>query len=145
MNKKNNDAKQKYEAIIHLPHHVSSRRPKMSLTDRAAQFSPFAAVVGHEGAVRETARLTEQRRELDEMEKAIIDEQLREIEAQLPNGMDVKIVYFVPDELKTGGAYIAKAGKVKKLDVYLKEVHMKDGTRIPIEEILSIEGDFSCR
>ncbi len=89
MNNKIDNDKSKYEDIIHLPHHVSSKRPQMSLKDRAAQFAPFAAVVGHEKAVKETARLTERRRELDEMEKAIINEQLREIESQLPGGADV--------------------------------------------------------
>ena len=134
---KNKDTKA-YDDIIHLPHHVSSRRAQMSLADRAAQFSPFAAVVGHETAVRETARLTEQRKELDEMEKVIINDQLRKIETQLPDGCDVEITYFVPDGLKAGGQYVVKVGNIKKLDVYLKEVHMKDGTQIAIEEICSV-------
>lgn len=139
MKEKSDKGKMKYEDIIDLPHHESNKRPKMSLADRAAQFSPFAAVVGHESAVKETARLTEQRRELDEMEKAIIDEQLRDIEAQLPHESNVKIVYFKPDALKSGGKYIVKVGKVKKLDVYLKEVQMEDGISIPIDEIFSID------
>lgn len=130
-----------YEDILHLPHHVSKRRKKMSIKDRAAQFAPFAAVVGHGNAVKEAARYTHQRKELDETEKAIIDNQLREIESQLPNSSDVELVYFRPDVLKTGGEYITKIGRIKKFDVYEKEVLMVDGTRIPIEEIYSI----SCR
>jgi hypothetical protein len=110
----------------------------MPIKDRAAQFSPFAAVVGHGNAVKEAARCTDQRKELDETEKAIIDDQLREIEAQLPNKSEVSIVYFSPDALKAGGEYITKLGSIKKFDVYEREILMVDGTRIPIEEILSI-------
>jgi len=143
MNNKIDKDKSKYEDIIHLPHHVSSKRSQMSLKDRAAQFAPFAAVVGHEKAVKETARLTEQRRELDEMEKAIINEQLREIEAQLPDGSDVEVVYYEPDELKAGGEYITKIGTVKKIDIYEREILMNDGTRIAIEEIFSIVSNVS--
>jgi hypothetical protein len=127
-----------YEDILHLPHHVSSRRKIMSIKDRAAQFAPFAAVVGHGNAVKEAARYTHQRKELDETEKAIIDDQLREIEAQLPNKSEVELVYFKPDILKAGGEYITKGGSIKKFDVYEKKVLMEDGTRILIEEIYSI-------
>ncbi len=138
MKKKTYNELKTYEDIIHLPHHVSSRRPQMALEDRAAQFSPFAAVVGHETAVKEAARNTDQRKELDEMGKAIIDDQLREIEVQLPNGFDVEVVYFQPDELKAGGKYIVKVGRIKKLDKYIGEVQMVDGTNIAIDEIYSI-------
>lgn len=136
-NERHQDIK-KYEDILDLPHHVSRKRPQMSLADRAAQFSPFAAVVGHEEAIKETARRTDRRKELDEMEKAIIDAQLRGIEAQLPNGFDVEIEYFQPDERKAGGAYLVKVGRVKKFDKYLREVHMVDDTRIKIDEISRI-------
>lgn len=138
MKKKMYNELKAYEDIIHLPHHVSSRRPQMAIADRAAQFSPFAAVVGHESAVKEAARYTDQRKELDETKKAIIDDQLRDIEAQLPNGFDVEILYFQLDELKAGGKYIVKFGKVKKLDKYTKEIHMEDGTSIIIDDIYSI-------
>jgi hypothetical protein len=127
-----------YEDMLHLPRHESSRRHKMSIKDRAAQFAPFAAVVGHGNAVKEAARYTEHRKELDETEKAIIDNQLREIEAQLPNISELELVYFRPDVLKAGGEYITKLGSINKFDFYEKEVHMVDGTRIAIEEIYSI-------
>lgn len=138
MKKKMDNELKAYEDILHLPHYESSRRPKMALSDRAAQFSPFAAVVGHESAVKEAARLTDQRKELDETEKTIIDDQLREIETQLPNGFDVEIMYFKPDETKAGGKYIVKVGSIKKIDIYLREVHMVDGTMIAINEIYRI-------
>lgn len=127
-----------YNDIIKLPHHVSKRRAQMSVADRAAQFSPFAAVVGHEKAVKEAARITDQRKELDEMEKAIIDEQLREIEVQLPSAVDVEIQYFIPDEKKDGGEYRSKVGHIKKIDTYLKDVLMTDGMRIAIKDIYQI-------
>ena len=138
MKKKTVNDTKSYEDIIHLPHHMSGERPQMSLADRAAQFSPFAAVVGYETAIKEAARCTEQRKELDEMEKVIINECLREIEAQLPNGSTVEIEYFQPDELKAGGKYLLKVGRVKKFDQYLREVQMVDGTRIAIDEISRI-------
>lgn len=138
MKKTSDNELKTYEDIIHLPHHVSNRRPQMTLADRAAQFSPFAAVVGYETAVKEAARYTDQRKELDEMEKAIIDNQLREIEVQLHHGFDVEIVHFQPDELKAGGKYSVKVGRIKKLDHYLREILMEDGTRIAIDQIYSI-------
>jgi len=130
-----------YDDIINLPHHVSKKRPQMPLGDRAAQFSPFSAVVGHETAVREAARITDRKKELDEMERAIIDNQLREIEAQLPNEFDVEVTYFQLDELKAGGEYNVKVGRVKKVDKYTREVIMIDGTSIKIDDIFSIVND----
>lgn len=127
-----------YEDIIHLPHHVSGKRPQMSMADRAAQFSPFAAVVGYESAIKEAARPTDQRKELDEMEKVIVNEGLREIEAQLPNGFEVEIEYFQADKRKAGGKYLVKVGRVKKFDKYAREVLMQDGTHIAIDEISRI-------
>ena len=128
-----------YEDIISLPRHVSSKRTKMKVKDRAAQFAPFSAVVGHETAVKEAARLTEKRRDLDELEKAIINDQLGDIESQLPIEFDISFVYFQPDDLKQGGSYIEKTGRVKKIDTYTSQVCMMDGTRIDINEILSID------
>ncbi len=141
--KKTNSKLEAYADIIHLPHHVSTKRPQMAFKDRAAQFAPFAAVVGHESAVKEAARNTDQRRELDEMEKALIDDQLREIEVQLPTEFEVKVIYFQADEFKSGGEYIAKVGRVKKLDIYTREVLMIDGTSIVIDDILTIINDQS--
>ena len=128
-----------YKDIINLPHHVSERRPQMEITNRAAQFAPFAAVVGHDAAIKETARLTEKRKELDETEKSIIDEKLREVEAWLPEKHEVEIVYFEPDTLKKGGRYLTKIGFIKKLDEYTREILFTDGTKIEIEEIYSVE------
>ncbi|MGB3367001.1 MAG: hypothetical protein WBA54_05910 [Acidaminobacteraceae bacterium] len=127
-----------YEDIIHLPHHVSSRRAQMTLASRAAQFAPFAAVVGHQAATKEASRYTDQKKELGEVGKLVITDQLREIETTLPNKKDVEIVYFKADKLKTGGKYITQVGRIKKLDLYIREIHMIDGTSIAIDEIYSI-------
>ncbi len=127
-----------YEDILHLPHYVSSHRAQMPITDRAAQFAPFAAVVGHNIAVKEAARYTNQKKELDEMEKVVIDDKLREIDAQFPNLIQIEIVYFEPDVLKTGGQYITKVGNVKKLDCYNREILMEDGMRIAVDEIYTL-------
>ncbi len=128
-----------YIDIIDLPRHVSSKRTQMTIANRAAQFAPFAAVVGHEAAICETARLTEKRKELDETEKAVVDDKLRQIESWLPEKREVKILYFEPDKTKVGGKYITKVGIVKKIDVYNLEVVFNDGNKISIEEIYSIE------
>jgi len=128
-----------YDDIIDLPRHESSHRSKMSMRDRAAQFAPFSAVVGHDTAVKEAARHTVQKRELDEMQKSSIDDHLREIESDLPDGYNVEIVYFQPDASKTGGQYFTKIGKVKKFITYEKVILMLDGTRIPIEDIYNVQ------
>ncbi|MCK8061474.1 MULTISPECIES: hypothetical protein [unclassified Fusibacter] len=138
MNKKINDELKKYEDIIDLPRHVSPKRPQMPVADRAAQFAPFAAVVGHESAIKEAARLTDEKRDLDEMEKTIINDRLREIDERLPNAVEVEITYFQTDALKEGGKYLVKPGTVKKIDVYQREVQLVDGTNIPIEDLLRV-------
>lgn len=127
-----------YDDIINLPHHVSKSHPQMSIHDRAAQFSPFAALTGYDGAIKETARLTNKRMELDETWKNVLDEKLRIIHEQLSSQPEIEITYFQPDEKKTGGAYISATGIVRKIDRYEQTVVMQDGTRIPIEEIIEI-------
>ena len=125
-----------YEDIINLPHHVSETRPKMSMIDRAAQFSPFAALTGHDAALAETARLTDTRIELDDCEKEIINEKLLMIS---DGSHAATITYFRPDEAKFGGAYIDVTGEVKKIDTFSREIIMISGERIPVDEILSID------
>ena len=131
----------KYEDMLYRERPVSHRHPPMDLMDRASQFSPFAALTGYGDAVKETARQTEQRRELDEYEKAALDEKLRELEAQMrPRAA---ITYFVPDDRKEGGSYRTVRGVVKKIDhaVYRILLELEDGAeeQIPIEEILLMD------
>ena len=126
-----------YDDIIDLPHPTSARHPRMSMTDRAAQFSPFAALTGHGAAIQETARLTDRKIELTEDEKAVLDEKLCLL---LDAGGEAVFTYFLPDEKKkNGGAYVTAAGSIKKLDLLERRVILTDGAIIPVEDILEIE------
>ena len=125
-----------YDEIINLPHHVSERHARMSMLDRAAQFSPFAALTGYGAAIEETARLTDSKIELDESEKEILNFKLQEA---IECGKPARITYFLPDERKSGGAYVCTTGKVKKLDTDAGAIMIENGTCITIEDIVDIE------
>ena len=129
-----------YDDIIHLPHHVSKTHPQMSMEDRAAQFSPFAALTGYDAAIAETARLTDQRVELDEYERQALNEKLQFISEHLKDHPKVSITYFLPDAWKDGGEYVTATGKVKKIDDYEQKIVLMDGTRILMEDMIGIEG-----
>ena len=131
----------RYDSIKKLPHYQSVTRPHMSLYDRAAQFSPFAALTGYDDAVKETARLTDTKAELDEYEKAAINERLNRIQDTFDVQPEVSITYFLPDKKKSGGAYITVTGCVKKVDEYEHVVVMRNGTKIPIDDIAEIDGE----
>lgn len=132
----------KYDDIINLPHHISSIHPQMSMHDRAAQFSPFAALTGYDRAIKESSRLTESKIELDDYEKAILDQRIFLLLEHLKELPEVRITYFKPDELKAGGKYISVSGVVKKIDSYEKKLILEDRKTIAVCDILSIEGDL---
>lgn len=132
-----------YEDIIHLPHPTSPRHPRMSMSDRAAQFSPFAALTGYEAMVEETARLTDRKIELTEEQKAILDERLRLLEDALPQGPEAVFTYFQPDSRKEGGTYVTVTGKLKKLDRIEGCVVLTNGLMIPVEELAEVVGAFN--
>lgn len=125
-----------YDDIIHLSHHVSPTRKRMSAIDRAAQFSPFAALTGYDDAIRETARLTDGEAELASDETAILNEKLRYL-AEHMNG-EVTILHFVPDERKSGGAYVQTRGIVRRIDERTQQLIMADGSGIPFGRIYDI-------
>lgn len=129
----------KYDDIINLPHHVSAARPHMPMIDRAAQFMPFRALTGYEDAVHETARLTDQKIELTEDEKALLDLRLQELADRLAGSPQVTVTYFQPDVKKAGGAYITVAGQLKKMDDFEGVLILAGGERILIEDILDIQ------
>ena len=133
----------KYEDIINLPHHISKKHPQMTMESRAAQFAPFAALVGYEDAVEETARLTTKRIELNEEEKNILDMKLQMLKEQMHVQIypEISVMYFVPDLKKEGGKYIKISGTIKKIDEYKQLLILDDKTQIPISEIISIVGD----
>lgn len=130
---------EKYKDIIHLPHKQSSTRPHMAIADRAAQFAPFAALVGYDDAVKETARLTDSRRELSECALEQLNAKLNYIGEHLDEQPEVTITYFQPDSRKSGGAYLNCTGIVMKIDNYEHTVLMQDGREIFIEDIVEIE------
>ena len=121
----------KYDDIINLPHHKSITHSHMSMIDRAAQFSPFAALPCYGDAVK-----------LDESEKSLINEKLLMIAEHLDNKPLVSITYFNPDTKKKGGEYLTITGTVKKLDVYNNQIKMTDGTTVKFDDIISVESDL---
>ncbi|MBO4848908.1 MAG: hypothetical protein J5586_07135 [Clostridia bacterium] len=131
-----------YDDIIGLPHHKSSSRPHMSNADRAAQFAPFAALTGYDEAVAETARLTAKKPELAEDEKAIIDGYLQFIREDIGERPMVGITYFRPDARKSGGDFIEKYAPALAVDEVLREIVFTDGTRVPIDDIVSVDAGF---
>lgn len=128
-----------YADIIDLPHHVSKTRPQMSMRDRAAQFSPFAALTGYEAAISETARVTEEKIELDENVRKELDEKLELLIEKIPERQTVRIRYFQKDERKAGGSYESAEGVVKKIDFYNRMIVMEDELRIRMEDVVGIE------
>ena len=128
----------RYDDIINLPHHVSPTRQRMSMHDRAAQFAPFAALVGYDDAVAETARLTESRPELNEQEQRAINECLAYIAEHIHEQPEVKIQYFVSDERKSGGAIIEVFGKVKKVSATDGTIVLTDGCKIKTSDITNL-------
>ena len=129
----------KYDDIINLPNPTSVRHPRMARSDRAAQFAPFAALSGHEEAIEETARLTDEKITLDESAIEKINEKLYEISNHLSEKWNVTITYFRPDALKKGGAYLTDVGSIKKIDEIERHIIMDSGMKIKMEQIVGIE------
>lgn len=130
----------KYDDIIQLPHHVSATRPHMSMSDRAAQFMPFRALTGYGDAVQEAARLTEERIELADDEKSFLDRELQRLSERIGQRPQVTLAYFQPDSRKSGGAYVAITGRLKRIDDTEGLLLLLDGERIPIDALLRIQG-----
>lgn len=128
----------KYDAIINLPHRQSSKRPHMSVHDRAAQFTPFAALTGYGEEIAETARLTSRQIELSEEQMELLNDRLMRVKSQIHKRPLVQITFFVPDDRKSGGCYQEISGVVKRIDSYHKIIEMESGDSIPIEVIYSI-------
>ena len=131
-----------YEDIINLPHHVSETRPRMPMKDRAAQFSPFAALTGYDSAIKETGRLTDAKIELGEEALSILNMKFQVLLDNLDDSPQVIFTYFKPDEREAGGSYIDVSGTVKKADDFERLIVMQDGTKIPMDDIVSIEGEI---
>ena len=134
--------KSKYDEIMGLPHHVSKTRPQMPMSDRAAQFAPFAALTGYDAAIKETGRLTDERIELDVEALSALDMKYQLLMEALDEAPEVTITYFQPDERKAGGKYVSAVGAVKKIDDFERRITMQDGAKIPMDDVLSIEGEL---
>ena len=128
----------RYDEIMELPHHVSKTLPQMPLSDRAAQFAPFAALTGYDSAIKETGRLTDERIELDEEALAALDRKYQLLMDTLDDAPEVTIIYFQPDERKAGGQYVSATGTVKKVDTFGRRILLQDGTRIPLDSVYDL-------
>lgn len=128
-----------YEDILHLSRPHSPNRKKMAMQDRAAQFAPFAALTGYDGAIKETARLTEDELWLDENQLECLNEKLLLLQENLVNEPKVTIHYFEQDTLKQGGAYRSITGIIKRIDEYEKVIIFQDKTKIKINTIIQID------
>ena len=128
----------KYDDIINLPHHISKKHPQMTLEARAAQFAPFAALTGYGDEIKETARFTNRRIDLDEEAKSILDNKIQIILKQMLQKPTVTITYFIPDLKKDGGKYITIFGIIKRIDKYKQVIVLEDKTEVQINEIIDI-------
>lgn len=131
----------KYDDILHLPHPTSSKHPRMPLSDRAAIFSPFAALSGHGAAIAETARVTEQKMDLDEDTKAELDRRQAILMEHIGERPEIFVTWFQPDSRKEGGAYLTTAGQLKRLDEVQRVLILTDGTKIPLDEVVGLESE----
>ena len=132
----------KYDDIIGLPRPRSKAHPPMPLADRAAQFSPFAALTGYEAAIAETARLTDDWIEPGEADVQTINDKIVCLMEHLPDRPEITVLYFLPDERKAGGQYVSAQGRLRRIRTYEQEIELQDGHVIPIGHILSIESEI---
>ncbi len=133
------EKKHPYDDILYLPHHTSATRPRMPALDRAAQFSPFAALTGYDDVIQETARLTDRPADLDENRKEFLNEKLQMLAEMIEERPEITLTYFEPDERKTGGAYVSVTGRVEKLDEIRCVLVLKDGTAVSFSQIYELE------
>ena len=131
----------KYDDMLHLPHPTSVRHPRMPISERAAMFSPFAALSGHAGAIAETARLTDQKMELDEDTKAELDRRQVVLLEHISEQPEITVTWFQPDERKDGGAYFTTTGRLKKINEMNRVLILLDGTSIPLEDVADLESN----
>ena len=132
----------KYNDILYLPRPTSAKHPRMPISDRAAIFSPFAALTGHGDAIRETARLTELKMELDEDAKADLDRRQAILLEHIGEQPEVTITWFCPDEKKSGGAYVVTVGRLKRVDDTAGTIRLADGMTIALDEIVDLQSDL---
>ena len=128
----------KYNDIINLPHHVSEKHARMTIEERSAQFAPFSALTGYDDVIKETARETNNRIEINEEQKTILNKKLLLIKEKIHNKPKIAVTYFIPDVKKDGGKYIEVTENVVKIDEYDRKIILENGEKVPIEEIIEI-------
>lgn len=131
-----------YSKIINLPHHQSATRKRMSNYDRAAQFAPFAALTGHDEAIKETARLTDDYMEMGEDRLGELSAKIQLLIDKLSEQSEITVVYFIPDERKSGGSYAEKTGIVRIIDEYERKLVFYDGDKILIDRVTDFKGEI---
>ena len=134
--------KDNYEDIINLPHYVSLKHPQMSMDARASQFAPFAALTGYDDEIKETARLTDKRIEIDEELKQILDMKIQVIKEKIASKPELEITYFIPDDKKDGGRYETIIDNISKIDNYNEKIIMQNGLKIEIKEVIDINSEI---
>lgn len=134
--------KNDYSDILDHPHYVSKTRPQMSELERAAQFSPFAALTGYDAAISETGRLTDEKIELGEETKAVLDMKQQYLLDMISDQPEITVTYFIPDTKKSGGAYVSVTGNLKRIDEYERLMLLATGEKIPLDDIMDIESDL---
>ena len=132
----------KYEDLLHRPHPISARHPRMSAENRAAQFAPFAALTGYEAEIRETARLTDSKIQLSEDDRQLLDRKQQILREHLPERPAVTLIYFEPDDRKEGGQYNTVCGQVRKVDEIARTMTLTDGTELFLDDIFTIESEL---
>ena len=134
--------KYKYDNIINLPHHVSKKHPQLSKASYAAQFSPFAALSGYDGIVSEVARFTDEHVELGDTEMDILSAKIQIIGDHIKEHPKIELTYFVKDKKKSGGAYLQKTARIKRVDDMERIMYFTDGTNLPIDDITDMQGEI---
>lgn len=129
----------KYDDIINLEHHISSKHKRMTIKERAAQFAPFSALTGYSDAIKETARITDEKIELDENQKKIINSKLQIIKNKIDLKPTISLVCFKQDKKKQGGSYITIKGTIKKIDIQNQKIIMDDNKKIDINDLIDIK------
>ena len=128
----------KYKDIINLPHHTSKKHPAMSLNNRSAQFAPFSALTGYDEKIREIARTTDKKIELDDGRKLIINDKLSWLKKHIKENPQITVTYFLKDKKKRGGKYQTITGQIKRIDELEKTLYLTNKTKIKIEDITNI-------
>lgn len=130
-----------YDDIIYLNRPIS-KHSHQSIESRASQFAPFAALVGYDSAIKETARLTDKKIEIDDGLKEMLNSKLNYINEHIKDMNEITITYFVKDTSKNGGKYIEKSGIVKKIDSVEGTIKLFDNTIISMIDVINIKGNL---